>query len=99
MGGQESTEVQVNFNRPSLVYFAGEKIIGNVSFNNIHEQLIVEEIFLEFIGEFGNAKQEVHHFLDNIDNPQPERHKEYHRIPFMNVRLSLVQPENGQVNI
>jgi hypothetical protein len=98
MGAKESTEVRVNFNRPNLFYFAGEKITGNVSFHNVRGKLLLEDIFLEFIGELGNMTQDAYHFIDNMDNPKPERRTEHHRIPFLNVQLPVVQLENGQVN-
>jgi len=96
MGAQESAQVKVKFNRPSLFYFAGQQITGNILFHNMRDRLILDEIFLEFIGELGYATQETHHYLNKS---QTEHHTEYHRIPFMNVRLSVVQPENGQVKI
>ena len=100
MGGQESTEaLQVKFNRSNLSYFAGEKITGSVLFRNSHGKLILEDIFLDFIGELGNSRSETQCFLDNLDNSQPDPRTEHHRIPFMNVRLPIVQPEAGKVSI
>jgi hypothetical protein len=99
MGANESTEIQVNFNRPSLFYFAGDKIRGNISFQNTDDRLILDEIFLEFVGELGFATQETGHSSDNPGNSQPEHYTEYHSMPFINLRLSIVQPQNGQVKI
>jgi hypothetical protein len=99
MGAQESTAVQVNFNRSSLFYFAGEQITGNILFQNTHDRLALDEIFLEFIGELGYATQETRNDHDSFGNSRPEHYTEYHRIPFINFRLSVVRPENGQVKI
>lgn len=59
MGAQGSTQIQVNFSRSSLVYFAGEKITGNIFFQSTYEKLHVDEIFLEVVGELGCTTQEV----------------------------------------
>ena len=99
MGASESTEIQVDFNRSSLFYFTGEQVTGIISFKNTHERLVLDNIFLEFIGELGYATQETRQYYENFANSQPERYTEQHRIPFMNIRLSVVQPPSGQVNI
>ncbi len=99
MGASESAEIHVSFNRPNLFYFAGEQITGNISFQNTHEKLTLDEIFLEFIGEIGYTTRETRHRKDSNGHATTENYTEYHRIPFINFRLSVVRPENGQVKI
>jgi hypothetical protein len=99
MGAHESTGIQVNFNHPNLSYFAGEQITGNIVFQNTHDRLILDEIFLEFIGELGCATQETHHYHNSLGNTHQEHYTKYRRLPFMNVRLSVVRPEIRQVKI
>jgi hypothetical protein len=99
MGAHESTEIQVNFNHPNLSYFAGEQIKGNIAFQNTHDRLIFDEIFIEFIGELGCTAQEPNDYRNSLDNKHQEHYKKYRRIPFMNVRYAVVQSEIGQVKI
>jgi len=99
MGAHESTEAHVNFNRPSLVYFADEQITGNISYHNTHDKLILPEICLEFIGELGFATEEIHQHFDDDENIETEHYKKNHVIPFIHIRIPVVQPENGEVKI
>ncbi len=99
MGANESAEIQVSFNHPNLFYFAGKQITGNISFQNTHEKLTLDEIFLKFIGELGYTTRETRHRQDSNGRGHTEHYTEYHRIPFINFRLSVVRPENGQVKI
>jgi len=99
MGAHESTEAHVNFNRPSLVYFAGEQITGNISFHNTHDKLILPEICLEFIGELGFATEEIHQHLDEDENIEPEHYTKNQLVPFIHIRIPVVQPEKGEVKI
>jgi hypothetical protein len=98
MGAQESIGLDVNFNHPDLFYFAGEQITGNISFRNTHDKLSVDEICLEVIGELGYRK-EARPPLGDLDYPALERYTEHHRIPFMKILISVVQPPSGQVKI
>jgi hypothetical protein len=99
MGASESAEIQVSFNRPNLFYFAGEKIAGNIVFQNTHEKLALDEIFLEFIGELGYTTRETRRRHDNNGHSHTEHYTEYHRIPFLTLRIPVVQPQYGQVKI
>jgi hypothetical protein len=99
MGASESTEIQVSFNRPNLFYYAGEQISGNIAFQNTHDKLTLDQIFLEFIGELGYTTRETRCRYDNNGRPRTEHYTEYHRIPFITNRISVVQPQYGQVNI
>lgn len=99
MGASESAEIHVSFNRPNLFYFAGEQITGNISFQNTHEKLTLDEIFLEFIGEIGYTTREIRHRQDSNGRSTTENYTEYHRIPFVTHRIPVVRPQHGQVNI
>jgi hypothetical protein len=99
MGAQESIGLHVNFNHPSLFYFAGEQITGNISFRNTHGKLSVDEICLEVIGELGYVTEETPPHVGNLDSPDLKRYTEHHRIPFIKIPISLVQPPSGQVKI
>jgi hypothetical protein len=96
MGASESAEIRVSFNRPNLFYFSGEQISGNISFQNTHDKLTLDEIFLEFIGELGYTTQETRRRHDNDGRAHTEHYTEYHRIPFITIRFPVVQPQYGQ---
>ena len=61
----ESTEIQINFNCPSLFYFTGEPITGYISFQNAQDKLTLNTIFLEFISEMGYVTQESRQYYDS----------------------------------
>lgn len=96
MGASESAEIHVNFNRPNLFYYAGEQISGNISFQNTHDKLTLDEIFIELIGELGYTTRETRRRHDSNGHPHTEHYTEYHRIPFLTLRLPVVQPQYGQ---
>ena len=95
MGASESAEIQVSFNRPNLFYHAGEQISGNIAFQNTHDKLTLDEIFLEFIGELGYTTRETRCRHDSNGRPQTEHYTEYHRIPFITIRIPVVRPQHG----
>jgi hypothetical protein len=99
MGASGSTELQVNFNRPSLFYFAGEQISGNIIFQNTQDKLTLDAIVLECIGEVGYTTQESRQHYDHNGNTRTETYTQNHVIPFMNIRIPVAQPQYGQVNI
>ncbi len=97
MGASGSSEIQVTFNRPSLFYFTGEQIAGNISFQNTQDKLTLDSIFLECVGELGYSTQETRHFKDRDGHARTEHYTKYHQIPFMNLRIPVAQPQYGQV--
>jgi hypothetical protein len=99
MGANESSAIQVAFNRPNSFYFAGEQISGNISYQNTHERLVVDEVFLEFVGELGYASNDTRYHTENRDSSLPEPYTVYQRVQFVNVHLPLIQPPNEQVKI
>ena len=99
MGASESTSIHVTFNRSNLFYFAGEQITGNIAFQNTHDKLTLDEIFLEFVGEAGYTTRETRRHNDSNGRSRTEHYTEYHQIPFMIYRIPVVQPQQGQVNI
>jgi hypothetical protein len=99
MGASGSTELQVNFSRPSLFYFGGEKITGNISFQNTQDKLTLDAIFLECIGEMGYTTEETRQCFDNNRNPRTEHYTQNNVVPFMNIRIPVVRPQYGQVRI
>ncbi|CAF1449936.1 unnamed protein product [Adineta ricciae] len=96
MGASESTSIHVSFNRSNLFYFAGEQITGNIAFQNTHDKLTLDEIFLEFVGEAGYTTRETRRHHDNNGRSHTEYYTEYHQIPFMIHRIPVVQPQQGQ---
>jgi hypothetical protein len=99
MGSNESATIRVTFNRPNSSYFAGEQIEGNISYQNTHHRLVLDEIFLEFIGELGYTTEEKRNNNEDSSNLHPAPYTIYHRILFENIRLSVANPSNGQVKI
>lgn len=97
MGANESTVIQVHFNRPNLFYYAGEQISGNISFQNTREKITLDQIFLEFIGELGYTTRETRHRTDANGRSSTEHYTAYHQVPFLNTRIAIVQPPYGQV--
>lgn len=97
MGAGGSTTLQVDFDHPNLLYIAGEPIKGNVSFQNSQDKLTVDGIFLEFIGELGYTAEEIRQNLDNNGNPQKQNRTENHVVPFINIRIPVIEPQYGQV--
>jgi hypothetical protein len=98
MGASESAQIQVSFNRQNLFYFGGEQISGNILFQNKDDKLTLDGIFLEFIGELGYTTRETRHRHDSNGRSHTEYYTEYHRIPFITIRIPVVQPQHGQVN-
>ncbi len=99
MGASGSSELQVDFSRPSLFYFAGERITGNLSFQNTQDKLALDAIFLEFIGEMGYTTIETRQYPDTSGNTRTENYTQNHAIPFMSVRIPVAQPLYGQVKL
>jgi len=99
MGAHESTQLQMDFNHPSLSYFAGEQIAGNISFQNTQDKLTLDEIFVEFVGELGYTTRESRIERDSNNVARTEYYTKYHQLPFMNVRIPIVQPKNGQRDV
>ncbi|CAF0900400.1 unnamed protein product [Adineta ricciae] len=99
MGASGSSEVQVTFDRPNLFYFAGEQIVGNVSFQNTQDRLTLDAIFLECVGELGYTTKEIRHFQDNNGRAQTEHYTKQHHVPFLQTRIPIAQPQYGQRDI
>lgn len=99
MGASESTVIQVSFNRPNLFYHAGEQISGTISFQNTREKLTLDQIFLEFIGELGYTTRETRHRTDANGRSSTEHYTAYHQVPFMTMRIPILQPQYGQVDL
>ncbi|CAF0842364.1 unnamed protein product [Rotaria sp. Silwood1] len=99
MGANESAEIQVSFNHSNSFYFAGEQILGNISFQSTHEKLVLDGIFLEFIGEIGFTTRETRRHHDSNGHTRTEHYTEYHRVPFITVCIPVVQPQYGQRDI
>ena len=78
-------------------YFTNEIISGKININIQEEKLEAKKIFLTFIGEIGYTTLEKRYHRDNNGQSHTEHYTEYHRIPFMNVRLPVVRPQDGQV--
>jgi len=97
MGANGSSELQVNFSRPNLFYYAGEQVSGYISFQNTQDKLTLDGIFLEFVGEMGYTTQEVRHVTDSNGNRRTENHTENHSTPFITLRIPVAQPQYGQV--
>jgi hypothetical protein len=97
MGLGRSITVNVNFDRPSSFYYAGEKITGTISLKNTHKKLTLKKAFLEFIGEFGYVTHDIHYYHDGTGYLQMDDCREYHRIPFINIRHPIVHPKANEV--
>jgi hypothetical protein len=95
----ESSELQVNISRPSLFYYAGEQVTGDISFQNTQDVVTVGAIFLEAIGEMGYTTPEIRQYLDKNGNARTEHYTKTHIIPFMKIRIPIVQASYGQVKI
>ena len=97
MGASESVTIQVNFNRPTQFYFAGEQVLGDVLLQNDRDGLKSEEISVELIGELGYSRQEMRSGTDSNGNATTEQYTEYHNVPFLNLRVPLIRSNDGQV--
>jgi hypothetical protein len=89
----------VRFNRPSSLYYAGEQITGNISLYNSHKKLTLNQIHLEFIGEFGYTTKDSHRSHDGTGHSQIENHTVYHKIPFIHNRYLVFNTNDNQVKI
>ncbi|CAF4433313.1 unnamed protein product, partial [Rotaria sp. Silwood2] len=96
MGSSESIAIQMNFNRSSCFYFAGEQISGNISFQNDRDRLKLEEIFVERVGELAYRTQDTRSSTDSNGNLTTEYYTDYHHIPLLTIRVPLVRPSDGQ---
>ncbi len=98
MGANGSTALQVKFSRPSLMFFAGEQVSGNITFQNTQEKITLDGIFLEYVGEMGYTTQETRYIIDKNGHRRPENYVENHSTPFVTIRIPVAQPQYGQVN-
>jgi hypothetical protein len=98
MGASESAEIKVNFDRTDLFYYGGENISGTITFENLHDKLTIDQIFLEFTGELGYSSREARRKIDSNGRSRTEYYTEHHQTPFMTHRFPVVQPQYGQVS-
>ena len=98
MGASESTELHVSFNHADMLYYGGEQLAGTISFQNTHDKLTLDSIFLEFTGELGYTTRETRTTRDNNGHSSTEHYTEYHRLPFIKTRIPVVLPQQGQVS-
>ncbi|CAF3405652.1 unnamed protein product [Rotaria sp. Silwood2] len=96
MGANESATVKVNFNRSNAFYFGGEKITGNISFQNVQNKVTVEEILLELIGELGYTTQETRWRRNMKGGSHKEHYTEYHHETFLKIPVSVVRSAHGK---
>ncbi|CAF4014743.1 unnamed protein product [Rotaria sp. Silwood1] len=96
MGAGESIAIQTKFNRSNDFYFVGEQISGNILFQNDHDRLKLDEIFVELVGELGYKTQESRSSTDSNGNSTTEHYTEYHHIPFLTLTVLLARPNNKQ---
>ncbi|CAF3642740.1 unnamed protein product [Rotaria socialis] len=96
MGASESAVINVNFNRSNAFYYAGEKLTGNVSFQNIQNKLKIEEILLELIGELGYPTQQIRWRRDTKGRSHKEPYTDCHRVTFLKVPVSIVRSVHRQ---
>ena len=99
MGIGKSNAVNITLSRSSSFYYAGEKVTGYVSFHNKHKNFKINNVFLEFIGEFGYTTKHKYHIQDSIGHSQPEHRTVYHQLPFIRIRCPLIDRERNEVNI
>ncbi|CAF1292711.1 unnamed protein product [Rotaria magnacalcarata] len=99
MGAHESALIQMNFNRSTESYFPGEHVSGEIVFQNKHDRLKVEEIFIEIVGELAYKTTESRSSTDLNGNSSTEYYNDYHHIPFFTNRLPLARPDGLQDKI
>ena len=97
MGINKSTIVNINFDHPSLFYYAGEKVSGTILFHTNHKKLISNNVFLEFIGELGYTTNEMDYIGDGMGHSQIEHHTICHRVQFINHRYPIISSKNDEV--
>ena len=99
MGANGSSRIEVNFNRPDLFYFGGDRVSGDVSFHNSQEKITVNAVLMEFIGEMGFTTEESRRTFNNDGTSQTKKYTEPHAIPFITIRFPVAQPQYGQVKL
>ena len=99
MGANESTGIQMSFNRSTEFYAPGEQVSGKILFQNEHDSLKLEEIFVELVGELGYKTSEGRASTDSNGKSTTESNTDYHHIPFFSMRLPLAQPDGLQVRM
>jgi len=96
MGASGSAGLKINFNRPNLFYFAGETVQGDVILENSEEKLAVDAIYLECIGDASIRVTKTRIVTQN-GSTGIRTYTATVTKTIMNIRRSLVQPQNGQV--
>ena len=99
MGANGSSEIRVNFNNPSLVYYGGDQVSGTVEFQNNQDKLRIDYVFLDFTGELGYVSREPRQTTQGRQASRAgETEVRNHQISFLTNRYPVVWPQHGQVS-
>ncbi|CAF4503600.1 unnamed protein product, partial [Rotaria magnacalcarata] len=96
MGAHESAMIQVNFNRLAEFYFPGEHVSGEIFFQNKHDRLKVEEIFIEIVDVLAYKTTESRSSTDSNGSSTTEYYNDYHHVPFFTNRVLLARSDGLQ---
>lgn len=99
MGAGESVTINLSFNRSNPVYYGGEKVTGNISFQNMQHKLKIEEFLVELIGELSYPTQEIRWHSDAKGRSRKEQYTQHRRITLLKIPASVSASTYGKVNL
>ncbi|CAF1449951.1 unnamed protein product [Adineta ricciae] len=96
MGLGNSVTLNVNYDRATDLYYAGEKITGWVAVNNSSKTLKFKSICLQFIGEIDYRQSDFYEYYDGVSQPFHGYHVVRNRKSFINIRCPIVHPTENE---
>lgn len=97
MGSNESACFHMKFNQSNELYFPGDQVSGEILFENRRDQLELENVLVQLVGELCYSTQESRSTTDSSGNSTTESYTSYHHIPFFNSGKPLARSDHQQV--
>jgi hypothetical protein len=99
MGVGYSTEVHVQFDRPSTLYYPDELVTGSVSLRTSDQAIKLQSISLQLIGECNYTTPGTYEFHDGTGYSHDNYGVVHHCATFLNIPHHVVHAKGSKVEV